>query len=607
MGNESLGVSKYSGLLAKILSGSALEKPPLVGNERLKNILPREKLIRLQLVPIRYDERSSLLVVGTVPEMVGEVEAMLTKYATNEAFIKVVGTKKNKINFKVFPYSQEEVREAMSRYYDIKNPQNLKIDQELLRIIDEQIYWEYRVIPIKIIGATVYFYAEDALGRQFIRELIKGVEVRQCISRYRTGTDSLTENLTAHVEMVMPGTVHAILSNMVGVDRDIQRKIDENISTIREQSRQTRPAETKENEEKSGAIENLIKYTLVKLVEQKYSDLKIEYNFSEGKIIFSARQMGRYEIIEQHKIDVDDYQRIVTWILRQMNANTPLHVPANGPLVLKNVHFKRDNKVKNIVMRASYLPLVDTNHREAMCNGRFSLRILNEEGAFMDLEELGYSHADLAVINQIIRNRNGLVLLVGEMGSGKSATANAMLARKAQNEVGKDFISIEKPVEYHNPYVSQVEIREAQGLTVMNYLETLVRQGTNGVFVGEVGESQMARMLTTMAMNGIFVMSTFHARSPFAAVQRITAPPFEIASADFAAGIIAIIHQKLVRKLCPHCAQPDREWRGRILKRENGRQLLDMLESLLKVEGMQESEENFQKLFYTTWGRYFWD
>jgi type II secretory ATPase GspE/PulE/Tfp pilus assembly ATPase PilB-like protein len=178
-----------------------------------------------------------------------------------------------------------------------------------------------------------------------------------------------------------------------------------------------------------------------------------------------------------------------------------------------------------------------------------SLRLLSRGKIFMSLEKLGFSPKDEKAIREIIVKPHGIVLVTGPTGSGKSTSLYAMLS--TINSVQKRIITIEEPVEYELKGINQIAVRPEIGLTFAMGLRHILRQDPNVIMVGEIRDLETAEIAIRASLTGHLVFSTLHtndAPSAFTRLIDMGIEPFLIASS-----VEAIMAQRLVRTICPHC------------------------------------------------------
>jgi general secretion pathway protein E len=220
-------------------------------------------------------------------------------------------------------------------------------------------------------------------------------------------------------------------------------------------------------------------------------------------------------------------------ILAQLNI-AEQRLPQDG-------RIKLAIKGRDIDFRVSTSP---TLHGESVV-----LRILDRKTIPLDFEALGFAAAAIQKLKRAIAHPNGIVLVTGPTGSGKSTTLYAALALLNQPTV--KVFTVEDPIEYHLKGVNQVLVRPQIGLDFASVLRSILRQDPDIIMVGEIRDAETARIAVQAALTGHLVLSTVHTNSAAAAVTRLRNLGIE----DFllASTIRAIIAQRLVRKLCSSC------------------------------------------------------
>ncbi len=177
------------------------------------------------------------------------------------------------------------------------------------------------------------------------------------------------------------------------------------------------------------------------------------------------------------------------------------------------------------------------------------IRILSGHVGFIEKNELGMLPEQETLIQRALRRKSGMILTTGPTGSGKTSTLYAALKLAARPDV--NVISIEDPVEYRIPGITQVEVREKAGLTFAKGLRSLVRQDPDVVMVGEIRDRETAEIAVHAALTGHLVLSSLHTDHAVSAPMRLMdmgIPPYLLS-----ASLSLIISQRLARKLCPAC------------------------------------------------------
>ena len=180
---------------------------------------------------------------------------------------------------------------------------------------------------------------------------------------------------------------------------------------------------------------------------------------------------------------------------------------------------------------------------------RVVLRLLNKSGSLLKLSELGISSQHLETINHLIHLPNGIILVTGPTGSGKTTTLYAILSEIHSDDI--NIITIEDPVEYQIKGIGQIQVNRKIDLTFARGLRSIVRQDPDVILVGEIRDQETAEIAIQSALTGHLVFSTLHTNDSASAITRLVdigIEPFLIASA-----IKAVVAQRLVRVLCRHC------------------------------------------------------
>ena len=205
--------------------------------------------------------------------------------------------------------------------------------------------------------------------------------------------------------------------------------------------------------------------------------------------------------------------------------------------------FKIKVAGKQYALRVSTLPIADGE--------KVVMRILDESNQAVTLEQLGYWGHSLAVINQALTEPNGMILVTGPTGSGKSTSLFSVLSMLNTPEV--NISTIEDPVEYKIPGVNQTQTNSKAGMTFASGLRALLRQDPNIIMVGEIRDGETANLGVQAALTGHLVFSTLHTNNAATCLPRLLdmgIEPFLIAST-----VKAVVGQRLVRRLCMTCRQ----------------------------------------------------
>ncbi len=215
-------------------------------------------------------------------------------------------------------------------------------------------------------------------------------------------------------------------------------------------------------------------------------------------------------------------------------------LPHDGRIAMKTDDEEYDLRVS----------IVPTKYGEAAC-----LRILGRQNLFLDLGQLGMEPNHEAVFAQLTQLPQGMVLLTGPTGSGKTTTLYTALAQA--NDEGRKIITFEDPIEYQLEGTVQIQVREQIGLTFATGLRSVLRHDPDVVLVGEIRDFETAEIAVRAAQTGHLVFSTLHTNDSISAVTRLLEmriEPYLIGSS-----LVCSISQRLARRICRHCAAEDQE------------------------------------------------
>jgi type IV pilus assembly protein PilB len=196
---------------------------------------------------------------------------------------------------------------------------------------------------------------------------------------------------------------------------------------------------------------------------------------------------------------------------------------------------------KDLDLRVSVIP---TNHGQSVV-----MRILDKDNIRVGVRQLGLSEENFTQFSQLIRRPNGIVLVTGPTGSGKTTTLYAAL--NALNRPDRKIITAEDPVEYYLPGINQVEVRHSIGLDFARIIRAMLRQAPNVILVGEMRDQETAGMGIQASLTGHLVFSTLHTNDAPSAVTRMV--DMKVPNYLVASSVIAVLAQRLVRVVCPRC------------------------------------------------------
>jgi len=279
-------------------------------------------------------------------------------------------------------------------------------------------------------------------------------------------------------------------------------------------------------------ISKMLEIILGGALALKASDIHLEPKKDGGVLRF--RIDGFLHTIFD-KFTTIQYKSIITRIKLLSNLKINItHEPQDGRFTIKLSQ-------KEIEIRTSLIP---SDYGETTV-----LRILDPSSLKIDLEELGWREDDLEIVNSVIKMPNGLVLNTGPTGSGKTTTLYAFLKKIFKPEI--KIITVEDPIEYHLPGISQTQVNADAGYTFASGLRSILRQDPNVILIGEIRDKETAEIALNASLTGHLVFSTLHTNDSVGAIPRLI--DLGVQPNILGPAISLVIAQRLVRVLCSVC------------------------------------------------------
>ncbi len=281
-------------------------------------------------------------------------------------------------------------------------------------------------------------------------------------------------------------------------------------------------------------IIKFVNLILTRAINERASDIHIEPFEKDLKVRYRVDGM-LYEALSPPK----QYQAAITSRIKIMgNLNiAERRLPQDGRIKIKILNHEID-------IRLSTIPV---NYGE-----RIVMRLLDRGNLLLDLRQLGFSSSIYSKIEKIIHSFNGIILVTGPTGSGKTTTLYAALSHI--NSVEKNIITIEDPVEYQLDGIGQIQINPKIELTFANGLRSILRQDPDIIMVGEIRDYETAEIAIHASLTGHLVFSTLHTNDASGAITRLIdmgVEPYLVSSS-----VIAVLAQRLVRVICNNCKEP---------------------------------------------------
>lgn len=272
--------------------------------------------------------------------------------------------------------------------------------------------------------------------------------------------------------------------------------------------------------------------TLVKEAQDLHSsDIHIETYSEKCRIRFRVDGV----LIDRHKLNKAEYPTLINKIKIAAACDiAEKRMPQDG-----RIRFKFNNN--NLDIRVSILP--------TLYGEKIVLRLLGSDASHINIEKLGFSKEELARYELAVKKPNGIILISGPTGSGKTTTLYATL--KVINKPTNNILTIEDPIEYTLDGVNQVQLKEDIGLGYTEALRTFLRQDPDIIMLGEIRDAQTAQMAIRAALTGHLVLSTIHTNSAWGTISRLV--DMGVAPYLLSSTMNLSVAQRLIRLLCPHC------------------------------------------------------
>lgn len=405
--------------------------------------------------------------------------------------------------------TEQQLADTLERQLGIPriNIYQYPMDPEVIQLIPRELAKRHQVMPIrkedhKLFVAMTdpmdYFAIEElrmATGCQIIPALATKEELQRTITKYYDLQESLDEALSGFA---------------------VEESLDETGIT-----------------DEDSPVVRLVNQIINHAVTQRASDIHFDPMETDLRVRYRIDGILRTErSLPKHMQNV-----IIARIKIMGNLNiTESRVPQDGRIKM-NVNFKP------VDIRLSTLPSV--------YGEKIVMRILDLSNALSNLENLGFYKDNLQKFIEMIEKPNGIVLITGPTGSGKSSTLYAALNRLNSEEV--NIIAIEDPVEYQLEGVNQVQVNEDIGMTFASGLRSILRQDPDIIMIGEIRDLETAQISIRSSLTGHLVLSTLHTNSAVSALTRLIdmgIEPFLISSS-----LTGVVAQRLVRRVCRDCGE----------------------------------------------------
>lgn len=418
--------------------------------------------------------------------------------------------------------SEEDTWRALAEVNRLEfvDPSALNLKRATLELVPLKLIFHYHMLPIAGDAESVTLAFSEPPGQM------------------EQGNLRLLLNKRFRIVLATPSAIHAIIKSQFGLGAETVQRL-----------REERGGEDLDREivfdvqgkESDSALEATVSAFVDQILQEalrlKATDIHLEPYANSIRLRY--RVDGLLETVPV-PADMRQLHAAVTSRLKIMAGLNiaEKRLPHDGRIAMKTGDEEYD-------LRVSVLP---TKHGEAIC-----LRILGRQSLFLDLGQLGMEPEQESVFAQLAALPQGMVLLTGPTGSGKTTTLYAALAQA--NDERRKIITFEDPIEYQLEGTVQIQVRDQIGLTFATGLRSVLRHDPDVVLIGEIRDFETAEIAVRAAQTGHLVFSTLHTNDSISAVTRLLEmkiEPYLIASS-----LVCSISQRLARRICRHCAEPD--------------------------------------------------
>ena len=367
---------------------------------------------------------------------------------------------------------------------------NIEIAVELQQLINAELAQHYRVIPCEQKEDVIVFYSDN-------------------------NDDGLVDEL----EMLLGAEVYIKMAESGAIDKALA-------VYYRINSYETEDA-------KGLSLENddFLEKLIFEAKEIGSSDIHFEVYEEEARVRLRIDGL----LIEKYRIPREEYLELVNKVKIKSNLDiTEKRLPQDG-----RINYSAFD------IRVSILP---TLHGE-----KIVMRLLGKDTSNISLEQLGFEDEEKRIYLEGVKNTNGIVLISGPTGSGKTTTLYATL--KLLNSIKRNIVTVEDPIEYTLEGINQVQLKENIGLTFTSALRSFLRQDPDIIMLGEIRDAETAKMAIRASLTGHLVLSTIHTNSALGTISRLVdmgVPAFLIAET-----LNVSVAQRLLRKLCSSCKEEE--------------------------------------------------
>jgi len=421
--------------------------------------------------------------------------------------------------------TSEELARALAEEYgkEYVDLQGIRIRPAIIELISESIARSHNIIPYEEEGDILKIVVSDPNDVETIEQL--RFYINRPLEVLVSSPESITEAINGHYGQSFGESVDSMLTEGTGTIIDFDAVDSASGPTT---------TDLGGGSESDAPIVKLVNHIIDEAVQLRASDIHVEP--FEDRVRIRLRIDGM--LVERDIIP----KRLQNSLISRIKILSRLDIAERRRT--QDGRIKLTTGTKELDLRVSVVP---TSHGQSIV-----MRILDKDNIRVNLTHLGFAESDYRKFHQLIRRPNGIILVTGPTGSGKTTSLYAAL--NELNSPTRKIITAEDPVEYYLPGINQVEIRHNIGLDFARVIRAMLRQAPNIILVGEMRDHETASMGIQASLTGHLVFSTLHTNDAPGAITRLInmgVAPYLVSSS-----VIGIMAQRLVRVNCSKCKKP---------------------------------------------------
>jgi type IV pilus assembly protein PilB len=418
--------------------------------------------------------------------------------------------------------SQDDVMSAVAEFHGMQfvSLTNVTIPPSVIELVPESVARENVVLPMSQEDGTLKIIMSDPSDFDTLQKLqfILNKDIQPVLA----AREQIVEAINRHYGQTETESVDSMLQEFTDTQIDFtETEATSNLATA---------------DDSDAPVVKLVNLIIQEAASLRASDIHIEP--------FADRVRVRYRI-DGVLVERDSPPR-------RLLAPMVSRIKIMGSIDISEKRRPQDGRIKMTLQGKHFdlrVSIIPSNHGQSVV-----MRLLDRMSIQVNIKELGFGDEDYKRFQTIIKRPNGIFLVTGPTGSGKTTTLYSAL--NELNRPDRKVITAEDPVEYYLPGVNQVEVKHNIGLDFARIIRAMLRQAPNIILVGEIRDAETADIAVQASLTGHLVFSTLHTNDAPSAITRLVdigVQPFLVASS-----VIAIMAQRLVRIICPKCKEPDK-------------------------------------------------